>query len=152
MKYSDQIADWLVEEGYTHCFFVAGGNNMHLVESLSRKLECKAFIHEVAAGIAAVKMTVPKAQTGISGFGGGNLMVGESGPEIMNVPRGTNVTGAETTRQMMGGNDNKDVVNEQKRTNEGIATLTSAITNLNITAGRGTLKVAMEPALGGRGL
>ena len=79
-------------------------------------------------------------------------MVGESGPEIMNVPRGTNVTGAETTRQIMGGNDNKDVVNEQKRTNEGIATLTSAITNLNITAGRGTLKVAMEPALGGRGL
>ena len=53
MKYSDQIADWLVEEGYTHCFFVAGGNNMHLIESLSRKLECKAFIHEVAAGIAA---------------------------------------------------------------------------------------------------
>ena len=53
MKYSDQIADWLVEEGYTHCFFVAGGNNMHLVESLSRKLECKACIHEVAAGIAA---------------------------------------------------------------------------------------------------
>ena len=52
----------------------------------------------------------------------------------------------------MGGNDNKDVVNEQKRTNEGIATLTSAITNLNITAGRGTLTVAMEPALGGRGL
>lgn len=53
MKYSDQIADWLFEEGYTHCFFVAGGNNMHLVESFSRKLECKAFVHEVAAGIAA---------------------------------------------------------------------------------------------------
>ena len=53
MKYSDQIADWLVEEGYTHCFFVAGGNNMHLVESFSRKLECKPFVHEVAAGIAA---------------------------------------------------------------------------------------------------
>jgi len=106
----------------------------------------------LAAGLGAGLMLMPKAQTGITGFGGGPLMVGESGPEIMNVPRGTNVTGAETTRQMMGGNDNKDVVNEQKRTNEGIATLTSAITNLNITAGRGTLKVAMEPALGGRGL
>lgn len=53
MKYSDQIANWLVEEGYTHCFFVAGGNNMHLIESFSRKLECKPFVHEVAAGIAA---------------------------------------------------------------------------------------------------
>ena len=110
------------------------------------------FLGVLAAGIASAKMAVPKAQTGISGFSGGNLMVGESGPEIMNVPRGTGVTGAETTRQIMGGNDNKDVVNEQKRTNEGIATLTSAITSLNITAGRGTLKVAMEPALGGRGL
>ena len=106
----------------------------------------------IAKAVASSMTAVPKAQTGISGFGGGNLMVGESGPEIMNVPRGIGVTGAETTRQIMGGNDNKDVVNEQKRTNEGIATLTSAITNLNITAGRGTLKVAMEPALGGRGL
>ncbi len=53
MKYSDQIADWLVELGYTHCFFVGGGNIMHLIESLSKKLECRAVIHEVAAGIAA---------------------------------------------------------------------------------------------------
>jgi hypothetical protein len=106
----------------------------------------------IAKAVASSMTAVPKAQTGITGFGGGNLMVGESGPEIINVPRGTGVTGAETTRQIMGGNDNKDVVNEQKRTNEGIATLASAITNLNITAGRGTLKVAMEPALGGRGL
>jgi acetolactate synthase-1/2/3 large subunit len=53
MKYSDQMADWLVELGYTHCFYVGGGNIMHLVESLSRKLDCRAVIHEVAAGIAA---------------------------------------------------------------------------------------------------
>jgi acetolactate synthase-1/2/3 large subunit len=53
MKYSDQIADWLVELGYTHCFYVSGGNIMHLLESFSRKLDCRAVIHEVAAGIAA---------------------------------------------------------------------------------------------------
>lgn len=53
MKYSDQLADWLIEMGYTHCFFVSGGNSMHLVESFSRKLDCRAVIHEVAAGIAA---------------------------------------------------------------------------------------------------
>jgi acetolactate synthase-1/2/3 large subunit len=52
MKYSDQITDWLVEMGYTHCFYVGGGNIMHLLESFSRKLECVAVIHEVAAAIA----------------------------------------------------------------------------------------------------
>jgi len=52
MKYSDQIADWLSELGYTHCFYVGGGNIMHLLESFSRKLECIPVIHEVAAGIA----------------------------------------------------------------------------------------------------
>jgi acetolactate synthase I/II/III large subunit len=53
MKYSDLLADWLLELNYTHCFFVGGGNIMHLTESLSRKLKCIPVIHEVAAGIAA---------------------------------------------------------------------------------------------------
>ena len=54
----------------------------------------------IAASVASAMTSTPKAQTGISGFSGGNLMVGESGPEILNVPRGSNVTGAEQTRQM----------------------------------------------------
>lgn len=53
MKYSDQLVEWLAELGYTHCFFVAGGNIMHLLESASRKFRCINFGHEVAAGIAA---------------------------------------------------------------------------------------------------
>lgn len=53
MKYSDQIVDWLVELGYTHCFFVGGGNIMHLTESCSRRLVCVPTVHEVAAGVAA---------------------------------------------------------------------------------------------------
>jgi acetolactate synthase-1/2/3 large subunit len=52
MKYSDQIAEWLAQLGYTHCFFVGGGNIMHLIESLNRRLTCVPVIHEVAAGIA----------------------------------------------------------------------------------------------------
>ena len=52
-KYSDVLAEWLVELGYTHCFFVAGGNIMHLLESCSRQLRCVPVVHEVAAGIAA---------------------------------------------------------------------------------------------------
>ena len=53
MKYSDQVADWLTKLGYTHCFYVGGGNIMHLIESLSKKLTCVPVINEVAAGIAA---------------------------------------------------------------------------------------------------
>lgn len=52
-KYSDVLADWLVELGYTHCFFVAGGNIMHLLESCSHRFKCVPVVHEVAAGIAA---------------------------------------------------------------------------------------------------
>ena len=37
MKYSDQLADWLVELGYTTFFFVAGGNIMHLLEIMQSK-------------------------------------------------------------------------------------------------------------------
>jgi acetolactate synthase-1/2/3 large subunit len=58
MKYSDLIADWLKESGYTHCFFVAGGNIMHLLESLRHRLQCIPVVHEVAAGIAAEYFTV----------------------------------------------------------------------------------------------
>lgn len=53
MRYSDCVAEWLKEEGYTHCFFVAGGNIMHLLASLERRLTCISVVHEVAAGIAA---------------------------------------------------------------------------------------------------
>ena len=53
MKYSDQLVTWLSELGYTHCFFVSGGNIMHLLESCSHQLICVPVVHEVAAGIAA---------------------------------------------------------------------------------------------------
>jgi acetolactate synthase-1/2/3 large subunit len=52
-KYSDQFVSWLEEAGYTHCFFVAGGNVMHLVESARKKFVCVPFIHEVGCTIAA---------------------------------------------------------------------------------------------------
>ena len=53
MKYSDQIAAWLKAAGYTHYFYVGGGNIMHLTESLDRYLTGVPVMHEVAAGIAA---------------------------------------------------------------------------------------------------
>ncbi len=78
MKYSDRIADWLVELGYTHCFYVGGGNIMHLLESLSRRLDCRAVIHEVAAGIAAEYFNE-------SGHGGKALALVTAGPGLTNV-------------------------------------------------------------------
>lgn len=53
MKYAEQFADWLVDEGYTHCFFVAGGNIMHLLNAVRTRMTCVPVVHEVAAGIAA---------------------------------------------------------------------------------------------------
>jgi acetolactate synthase-1/2/3 large subunit len=52
-KYSDDFMDWIKEAGFTHCFFVAGGNAMHLIESASSRFECIPFINEIGAGIAA---------------------------------------------------------------------------------------------------
>lgn len=51
-KYAEQITDWLVELGYTHCFFVAGGNIMHLLDGARTRFKCIPVVHEVAAGIA----------------------------------------------------------------------------------------------------
>ncbi|OBS01185.1 acetolactate synthase [Mycobacterium gordonae] len=51
-KYGDQLIDWLVGAGYTHCFFVAGGNIMHLLDSVRTRMVCVPFVHEVAAAIA----------------------------------------------------------------------------------------------------
>ena len=52
-RHADEIMDWLVELGYTHCFFVAGGNIMHFLNGARSRFACIPFVHEVAAGIAA---------------------------------------------------------------------------------------------------
>lgn len=56
IKYSDLICKWLKAMGYTHCFYLAGGNIMHLLESASRYFTCIPTVHEVAAGVAAEYM------------------------------------------------------------------------------------------------
>lgn len=53
VKYSDLMVEWLVGYGYTHCFFVAGGNSMHLLDAVRRQMTCIPVVHEVTAGIAA---------------------------------------------------------------------------------------------------
>jgi acetolactate synthase I/II/III large subunit len=52
MKYSDALVGWLKAAGYSHCYFVAGGNIMHLLNSARQALVCVPVVHEVAAAIA----------------------------------------------------------------------------------------------------
>ena len=51
-KYSDYLCQYLFDLGYTNCFFVAGGNIMHLIGSASEKFAMIPVVNEVAAGIA----------------------------------------------------------------------------------------------------
>ena len=80
MKYSDYFIDSLVEKGYTHCFFVGGGNVMHLLESARTRLECIAVVHEVSAGIAAEYFNVANRESNQRAF----AMV-TAGPGITNM-------------------------------------------------------------------
>ena len=52
-KYSVTIVGWLKDLGYTHCFFVPGGNSMHLLDGARSKMKCVSFVHEMSATIAA---------------------------------------------------------------------------------------------------
>ncbi len=51
-KYSSVMGDWLIELGYTHCFLVAGGGSMHLIDGFRTRFTCIPVVHEVSAGIA----------------------------------------------------------------------------------------------------
>jgi acetolactate synthase I/II/III large subunit len=53
VTHADQMIQWLHEMGYTHCFFVSGGNSMHLLNAARQKMTCVPVVHEVSAGIAA---------------------------------------------------------------------------------------------------
>ena len=52
IKLSDYLVDELVNLGYRYCYFVAGGNIMHLLNSVRTRLTCIPFAHEVGAAIA----------------------------------------------------------------------------------------------------
>jgi acetolactate synthase-1/2/3 large subunit len=67
-KYSDQLISWLRELGYTHCFFVAGGNIMHLLHSADAQMVCIPVVHEVTAGIAAEYFNQVNGRDGFKAF------------------------------------------------------------------------------------
>jgi len=79
-------------------------------------------------------------------------MVGESGPEIMNVPRGTSVMSAEPTRQILNGGSNEKVEGTLSRIENALLAANDQRGNMKLTAGRGTLNVALDESLGGGSL
>lgn len=80
LKYSDQLVGWLKELGYTHCFFLAGGNIMHFLHSASQEFECVPFAHEVTAGIAAEYFNELSGESGKKAF-----VLVTAGPGLTNV-------------------------------------------------------------------
>lgn len=52
-RYAAILGDWLLEEGFTHCFMVAGGGCMHLIDGFRSRFTCIPVVHESTAGIAA---------------------------------------------------------------------------------------------------
>ena len=98
MKYSDQFIDWLVEEGYTHCFFVAGGNIMHLLDSVRQRMTCVPFVHEVGATIAAEYFTA----TADEGVGKAFVLV-TAGPGLTNTLTGIASAWAESRELLVVG-------------------------------------------------
>lgn len=53
MKYSEYLIERLAVLGYTECYFVAGGNSMHLLDAARKRMRCVPYVHEVSAAIAA---------------------------------------------------------------------------------------------------
>jgi len=51
-RYADDLMNWLKEMGFTHCFMLAGGGSMHLVDAASKVMTCVPVVHEVTAVIA----------------------------------------------------------------------------------------------------
>jgi acetolactate synthase-1/2/3 large subunit len=83
MKYSDMLMSWLEDSGYTHCFFVGGGNVMHLLESARTRFKCVPVIHEVAAAIGAEYFNASNPSDGPKAF----AMV-TAGPGVTNLVTG----------------------------------------------------------------
>lgn len=82
-KLSDLLADKLLDLGYSHCFFVAGGNIMHLLNSVRSRFTCIPFAHEVGAAIAT-----EYHNASISGFQGRAFCLVTAGPGLTNAITG----------------------------------------------------------------
>lgn len=123
MKYSDQFVDWLVEEGYTHCFFVAGGNIMHLLDSARSRVTCVPFVHEVAATIAAEYFTETRDEAQGKAF-----VLVTAGPGLTNTMTGLASAWAESRELLVvGGQVKRSDLSRGKVRQRGIQEVDGAL-------------------------
>jgi len=88
MKYSDALIRLLKDTGFSHCYFVAGGNIMHLLNSARQHLVCVPVVHEVAAAIATEYHNAT-VQAGTAAHGVGKaLALVTAGPGLTNTLTG----------------------------------------------------------------
>ena len=88
MKYSDALISWVKASGFSHCYFVAGGNIMHLLNSARQQLVCVPVVHEVAAAIATEYHNAT-VQSGVAVPGVGKaLALVTAGPGLTNTLTG----------------------------------------------------------------
>jgi acetolactate synthase-1/2/3 large subunit len=83
IKFSDLFTDKLLELGFSHCYFVAGGNIMHLLNSVRSRFTCIPFAHEVGAAIAT-----EYHNASISGLQGRAFCLVTAGPGLTNAVTG----------------------------------------------------------------
>ncbi len=92
MKLSDYVVSFLVEQGISDVFFVPGGGNMHLIDSIGRNHDLKYICnqHEQASAIAAEGYSRLKNSIGAafvtSGPGGTNAITGLAGSWLDSIP------------------------------------------------------------------
>ena len=80
MKFAEFLLnDLKLNHKYTHCFFVAGGNIMHLLDSARNLFECVPVINEVAAGIATEYFNETRAD------GAKSFALVTAGPGLTNI-------------------------------------------------------------------
>ena len=92
IRLADYVADFLVENGITHCFTVTGGGAMHLNDAFGHKegLECTYNHHEQACAIAAeayARINNKIAAVCVTtGPGGTNALTGVLGGWLDSIP------------------------------------------------------------------
>ncbi len=92
IRLADYVADFLVENGITHCFTVTGGGAMHLNDALGHRegLSVTYTHHEQAAAMAAEAYARPENRPAAvcvtTGPGGTNAITGVLGGWLDSIP------------------------------------------------------------------
>jgi hypothetical protein len=91
-------------------YLVQMGKALILASALIQSIKIADPVAGFAAGLASVilgsvlkNIKLPAFATGVSNFSGGTALVGERGPELVTLPRGSSVTPSAQTNSLIGG-------------------------------------------------